>query len=158
RIDARHREDGSVMETLASAAARTTLTGLSRGAPAGHDEIALDRIGALGLRVPAEDLMLPVMTVSETAFAHNLEIINRYAAEQDVSLCPHGKTMMVPQLLETALAGSRVVGLCAATVPQAAVMAACGAPAVFVVNQIVGRTNLQRFADMIRNHPATRFL
>jgi len=66
--------------------------------------------------------------------------------------------MMAPQLLERVLRGSRTVGLCAATTQQAAVMAACGARNVFIANQVVGRANLQKLAQLVREYPEARFL
>jgi D-serine dehydratase len=143
---------------LVQLAAESEVNGFYRGMPAAFDAIPLERLGMLGLSVSNEDLSLPVLTLSETAFAHNVEIINAYAAEHDVYLCAHGKTMMAPQLLREVLAGPRTIGLCAATVSQASVMAACGAPTVFIVNQLVGRTNIARFADLIAANPDKRFL
>lgn len=143
---------------LAAIAATSLIDGKVRGMPSGVKPMTLTEVGQQGWSVPAEDLCLPILTVSDDAFAHNVATINAYAADHGLYLCAHGKTMMAPQLLARVLTGSRTVGLCAATTQQAAVMAACGAPNVFIANQVVGRANLQMLAELVREYSETRFL
>ncbi|WIY24767.1 type III PLP-dependent enzyme domain-containing protein [Parasedimentitalea psychrophila] len=136
----------------------TRVDGKSRGIPADCDAFALKDAGRFGWSVPDEDLCLPVLTVCEPTLQKNLAVMDQYAREQDVWLCPHGKTMMSPQLLAHVLAGERTLGLSAATVAQARMMAECGAPVVLLANQLVGRSNIRSFAHLMAQFPATRFL
>lgn len=143
---------------LPARAAETEINELMRGFPPGQRAMQLTDIGALGWSIPAEDVCLPVLTVSDEAFEHNVAVINDYAAEHGLKICAHGKTMMAPQLLARVLRGRQTLGLCAATTQQAAVMAACGAANVLIANQVIGRANIAKLGDLARRYTETRFL
>jgi D-serine dehydratase len=150
--------DTPALRDLAVRAADTEINELVRGFPPGQPAIALHDVGALRWSIPAEDVCLPVLTVGEAAFDHNIAVINDYAAEHGLKICAHGKTMMAPQLLARVLRGRQTLGLCGATSQQAAVMAACGAPNVLIANQIIGRANIAKLGDLARRYAQTRFL
>jgi D-serine deaminase-like pyridoxal phosphate-dependent protein len=113
RIDARHRGLGAVA-----------------------DGVAVGAVGTLGLAIG--DLALPVLALREPALAHNLETMRRWCAERGLSLAPHGKTAMAPQLIRRQL-DAGAWGMTAATVQQVGVMRAAGARRVILANQLVGR-------------------
>src|SRR5215211_7921666 len=120
RIDARHRGLGAVAEG-----------------------VAVGAIGAQGLGIA--DLALPLLVLREPALAHNLETMQRWCAERGLSLAPHGKTAMAPQLVRRQL-DAGAWGMTAATVQQLAVMRAAGARRVIVANEVVGAAEIAALA------------
>ena len=71
-----------------------------RGLPAqavGREHRAL---GALGLSLLAEDLPLPAAVLKDGALTHNSRWMRDFTARAGVSLCPHGKTTMAPELFQ----------------------------------------------------------
>lgn len=152
-----HR-DSQFADDLVSRAGNGVIDEFSRGFPSSHRPMPLNEVGKQGWSIPNEDVCLPVLTISDDAFAHNVATINRYAKEHGLKICAHGKTMMAPQLLARVLRGEQTVGLCAATTQQAAVMAACGAANVFIANQVIGRANLEKLAELAHRYTETRFL
>jgi D-serine dehydratase len=101
-------------------------------------------VGALGARrfdVGRGDLPLPLLALRESALAHNLRVMHEWCAERDLSLAPHGKTAMAPQLVRRQLAAG-AWGMTAATVQQVAVMRAAGATRVILANEVVGSAEL----------------
>lgn len=145
-------------EALSAVSAQSVLDGKVPGYPQHLSPGKLASLECTNWSLPDEDLCLPVLTLSETAFAHNLKVMAQYAAEQDVFLCPHGKTMMSPQLLTEVLGCQSTIGLSAATVAQARVMAETGSPVVLLANEVVGRGNIRGLAHLIGEFPNIRFI
>jgi D-serine dehydratase len=114
RVDGRHRGFGAV----------------AAGLPVGA-------LGAQGYDVGRGDLPLPLLVLRESALAHNLELMRRWCGERGLSLAPHGKTSMAPQLIRRQL-DAGAWGMTAATVQQVAVMRAAGARRVILANEVVG--------------------
>ena len=98
-------------------------------------EVAVDQVGSLGLRL--DDLALPVLALRESALANNLAVMQEWCDARGLSLAPHGKTSMAPQLIRRQLEAG-AWGMTAATVQQVAVMRAAGARRVILANQLVG--------------------
>lgn len=63
-------------------------------------------LAALDIR-RARDFLLPVLVLKESALDHNVELVARYCREHGVSLAPHGKTTMAPQLFKRQLGAVR---------------------------------------------------
>jgi D-serine dehydratase len=118
RVDGRHRGFGAV----------------AAGLPVGA-------LGAQGYDVGRGDLPLPLLVLRESALAHNLEVMRRWCAERGLSLAPHGKTSMAPQLIRRQL-DAGAWGMTAATVQQVAVMRAAGTRRVILANEVVGRAEI----------------
>jgi D-serine dehydratase len=96
------------------------------------------RVGDLGgLGHHIGDLPLPVLVLRESALADNLATMQRWCDERQVSLAPHGKTAMAPQLVRRQLE-TGAWGMTAATVQQVGVMRAAGARRVILANELVG--------------------
>jgi D-serine deaminase-like pyridoxal phosphate-dependent protein len=83
------------------------------------------------------DLALPVLTLRESALANNIAVMQAWCDSRGLSLAPHGKTSMAPQLIRRQL-DAGAWGMTAATVRQLAVMHAAGARRVILANQLVG--------------------
>jgi D-serine deaminase-like pyridoxal phosphate-dependent protein len=88
-------------------------------------------------RYRATDLPLPALLLRESAVVHNMRVMQRFCDERGLSLAPHGKTTMAPELIRRQLEAG-AWAMTAATVPQLAVMRAAGARRVIVANQLVG--------------------
>jgi D-serine deaminase-like pyridoxal phosphate-dependent protein len=113
--------------------------------------VRIGDVGAQGWSVLAGDLPFPLLTLRESALAHNLELMRAWCEARGVSLAPHGKTHLAPQLVRRQLAAG-AWGMTAATVHHIAVLRAAGARRVLLANELVGDAEVawverQRRAD-----------
>src|SRR5262245_59858098 len=69
-----------------------------KGWPRSIESADLSTVGSLRLNVFRDEFMFPVMVLAEEAVAHNIATVARFCAEHDISLAPHGKTTMSPEL------------------------------------------------------------
>jgi D-serine deaminase-like pyridoxal phosphate-dependent protein len=115
--------------------------GRHRGFGAVADGLPIGELGAQGYDVGRGDLPLPLLVLRESALAHNVRTMHGWCAERGVSLAPHGKTTMAPQLIRRQL-DAGAWGMTAATVQQVAVMRATGAERVILANQVASRAEL----------------
>lgn len=80
--------------------------------------------------------LFPVAAISAPDLDHNLAVVSRFCAERVVSLAPHGKTTMSPEIITRQLdAGAWAIT--AATASQARVMRAFGVKRVLIAHQLV---------------------
>ena len=114
--------------------------------------VTLRELGARGLNVLDGDLILPVMVLKEAALAHNIAVMAEWCAERGVSLAPHGKTTMAPQLYARQLEAG-AWGITAATVGQVRVMRAFGVPRVLMANELVQPAGLRWLAAELAADP-----
>ena len=127
---------------------QTVLDGRTKGIPGTAEPFALERIAEQGWNVLNEDLPLPLMVLKRSALDANARIFGDYLAENGLSLAPHGKTTMSPQLFAEQLANG-AWGLTAATVNQVQVMRHYGVPRVVLANQLLGKSHLHTIATEI---------
>lgn len=100
---------------------------------------------------------LPAAVVYRSRLSNNLEWMQRFAEQQGVKLCPHGKTTMTPAFFKQQLAAG-AWGLTLATVPQVAVALEAGATRILMANQLVGQANMAKISDLMRRGgPALEF-
>jgi D-serine deaminase-like pyridoxal phosphate-dependent protein len=83
------------------------------------------------------DVPLPLMILRESAVAHNERLMQDWCEAHQVSLAPHGKTSMAPDLIRRQL-GAGAWAMTAATVQQLAVMREAGARRLLLANELVG--------------------
>jgi D-serine deaminase-like pyridoxal phosphate-dependent protein len=113
-----------------------------KGWPPGAAGLPLRALGAKGWNLLAGDLDFPVLVLHERALAGNLAVMARWCEDHGVSLAPHGKTTMAPQLVDRQLrAGAWAVTV--ASVGQAAVLRRFGAGRVLLANQLVAPAGLR---------------
>ncbi len=105
-------------------------------------------VGARGLNVARGDLLLPALTLREDAVAHNVATMASWCEERGVSLAPHGKTTMAPQLFHRQMAAG-AWGMTAATAGQAAIMHEHGIRRVVIANEVVDRAGLQTVCALL---------
>jgi D-serine deaminase-like pyridoxal phosphate-dependent protein len=124
--------------------------GRHRGFGAVADGLTVEELGAQGYDLRRGDLPLPLLVLRASALEHNLRTMHGWCAERGLSLAPHGKTTMAPQLVRRQL-DAGAWGMTAATVQQLAVTRAAGARRVIVANEVVGAAEI---AALAREHAA----
>ncbi|MCW4152733.1 amino acid deaminase [Halomonas sp. 18H] len=91
---------------------------------------------------------LPAAVLHETALAHNLAWMQRFAESHGARLAPHGKTSMTPALFHRQLEAG-AWGITLATAPQCRAAFASGVLRVLMANQLVGQANMAIIADLL---------
>lgn len=107
-------------------------------------------IGSLGWNLLREDISLPVAVLYQDKLQHNLRWMQRFIAEYDMKLAPHGKTTMTPRLFEMQLQGG-AWGITLATAHQTRIAYVHGVRRVLMANQLVGRQNMAIVSDLLRD-------
>lgn len=109
-------------------------------------------VASRGWNVLAGDLMLPALVLRESALAHNLDLMRRWCGEHGVSLAPHGKTTMSPELVARQLdAGSWAIT--AATPSQVRVFRAFGVERIILANELVEPGSVRWVASELARDP-----
>ena len=123
-----------------------------RGVPPGTDGLPLDAVAAQAWR-PADGVMsLPVLTLDESAFAHNRTLMLRYARQHGAAMAPHAKTPMAPPLVAS-MVEAGAWGTTVADLRQASVMLKAGLTRLIIANETGGRGGAGRLAALIRAWP-----
>lgn len=135
---------------------QTMLDDRTKGIPGGVLPFPLAEIGAKGWNVLAEDMPLPLMVLRRSALDHNASVFKVYLETNGLSLAPHGKTTMCPQIFAEQLVNG-AWGITAATVSQVQVMHHFGVKRIILANQLLGRAHLRIVATLINADPAFDF-
>ncbi|HEX9447546.1 MAG TPA: alanine racemase [Dongiaceae bacterium] len=98
------------------------------------------------------DLAFPVAVLKKSALENNSRWMRSFIAAAGVSLAPHGKTTMAPQLFHQQIADG-CWGITVATAQQAAVAAAHGIQRILIANQLVGAANIRIVLDLLHQNP-----
>jgi Predicted amino acid aldolase or racemase len=107
--------------------------------------------------VLAEDVCLPAAVIKKSALENNIRWMQRYADARGVSLAPHGKTTMTPWIFQAQQsAGAWAIGVGSAW--QAGAAMASGVKRVLMVNQLVGKANMQAVAQLKQHYRDTDFV
>jgi len=130
----------------------TILDGRTKGIPGTTAPFALADIAGKGWNVLREDMPLPLMVLKRSALDHNAAVFGEYLVESNLSLAPHGKTTMSPQIFAEQLSHG-AWGMSAATASQVQVMHAYGVKRVVMANQLLGRANVEAIAQMLAADP-----
>src|SRR5437773_11479055 len=102
------------------------------------------------------DFMFPAMVLKESALRHNVDAMAALCKHLDLSLAPHGKTTMAPQLFQMQLdAGAWAVT--AATTWQVRVWRAFGANRVILANELVEPASIRWMAAELQRDPEFEF-
>jgi D-serine dehydratase len=116
------------------------LDGTVKGVPPGA-RLTLAGIGAAGWNVLRGELPLPLAVIRQEPLLRNARWMAEFAAANGLSLCPHGKTTMAPQLWSLQLAEG-AWGITVATLQQLEVARRFGVKRVIWANQPVGRLSV----------------
>lgn len=88
---------------------------------------------------------LPMLVLHEPALRQNIQAMARYCAARGVSLCPHAKTTMAPEVFLRQLEAG-AWGLTAATIDQVRVYRAFGVARVLLANELVDPVGIRWLA------------
>lgn len=106
-------------------------------------------VAANGWNILRGDVPLPVLAIREDAVAANIATMKAWCATHDVSLAPHGKTTMSPELFRRQLdAGAWAITVAHAA--QGRVCAAFGIPRVLIANEVVEPAAVRWIGDAQR--------
>jgi D-serine deaminase-like pyridoxal phosphate-dependent protein len=110
-------------------------------------------------RPPLHDagLSYPLLTLREPALAHNIDAMAAYCAAAGVSLAPHGKTMMAPQLAARQLAAG-AWGITVATPGQLQTYHAFGISRLLLANELVDPAAISWLASELNSDPGLEVL
>jgi D-serine dehydratase len=127
---------------------RTPIDWHAKGFPALTVPIAAGEVALQGWNLFDGRFLLPTMVVRETALEHNIRLIADYCAATGVSLAPHGKTTMSPDIFWRQLeAGAWAMTL--ATPWQARVAATVGVPRIILANEITDPAGIDWLASTL---------
>lgn len=101
--------------------------------------------------------LFPVAAISAPDLNHNLAVVSRFCAEQGVSLAPHGKTTMSPEIIARQLAAG-AWAVTAATASQARLMRAFGVQRVLIAHHLVDPAAVRWAFDELGADPQAEIL
>lgn len=99
----------------------------------------------------------PLLALDEAALAHNLGTMADWCARHGMSLAPHGKTTMAPQLFARQLELG-AWGITAANVSQTRLYRAFGVSRVLLANELVDPAGIRWVAGELDRDPGFEFL
>jgi len=103
--------------------------------------------------VLADEVPLPVAVIRQPALDNNLRWMSAFARHHGLSLAPHGKTTMSPELMAMQIQHG-AWGMTAANPFHAALYAQWGIVRIIIANQIVGRRSMDALIGLMRDHPS----
>ncbi|MBG9811225.1 alanine racemase [Bacillus endophyticus] len=93
------------------------------------------------------ELDTPALLIDKDIMLSNLKYIQDYANEQGVNLRPHTKTHKMPKLAKLQ-EEMGAIGIAVAKVGEAEVMANNGLKDIFIANEIVGKSKIERIRKL----------
>ena len=103
-----------------------------------------------------EQIPLPGAVIMHSALEHNADWMQDFLRAENVSIAPHGKTTMAPQLFDLQLSRG-AWGISVATTQQLKVCRHFGVARVLMANQPVGATDIQYIAEELVRDSAFEF-
>ena len=110
-----------------------------KGVPAYAGTMRLDAVPSKAWRLLEGDVPLPAAVIRKARLDANNAWMSGFLAANGLSIAPHGKTTMAPQLFAMQLAAG-AWAITVATTQQMAVCRTFGVPRVVIANQPIGRT------------------
>jgi D-serine deaminase-like pyridoxal phosphate-dependent protein len=110
----------------------------TKGLPLDKKTTSLAQLVAGRHRLDVAGFSFPIMTLTESALANNVEALAAFSRTRGVELAPHGKTTMAPQLFERQL-DAGAWGITAATIDHVLVYRRFGVRRILLANELVDR-------------------
>lgn len=132
------------------------LPGTLKGLPGCAEGRPLSALGSMNLSLLKGDLPLPAAVLKQSALDHNSAWMRSFVERAGVSLCPHGKTTMAPQLFQRQF-DDGAWGITAATAAHVRTYRRFGVPRIILANQLIGRANIALVFDEIEADPEFDF-
>lgn len=126
-----------------------------KGWPAGQPPLTRGQVERCGWNVLQGDLPLPLAVLRQSALRHNLRWMRDFCAQRGLSLAPHGKTTMSPELWQMQL-DAGAWGITFATVFQAAMGVRNGVRRLIIANQVIQQAELAALALLHAQQPGLR--
>ena len=109
-------------------------------------------IAVQGWNVLHADTSFPVAVLKTSSLKHNLDWMRRFCERHNVSLAPHGKTTMSPQLFGAQLANG-AWGITLASATQVQVAHRFGVRRVLLANQLVAPADIKAILALLHGDP-----
>lgn len=127
---------------------RQRLDWRAKGLPLIDGSMAAEAVREAGWNLFDGRFPLPTMVILEDALEHDIALLAGFVRERGISLAPHGKTTMCPQIWQRQVeAGAWAVTV--ATAWQAAVAASVGVSRILVANEIVDEAGIAWLAGAL---------
>jgi D-serine deaminase-like pyridoxal phosphate-dependent protein len=120
--------------------------------PVSHEPVRVSTVGDQGWNALEPPFQLPIMVIKDQALGHNIKTMAEYARARSVSLAPHAKTPLSPQIAARQLAAG-AWGLTVANVHQARVLRSVGAQRLLLANEVVDQSSAVWLAQEINKDP-----
>ena len=117
-----------------------------------QDAMRQGAISVQGWNVLRGDTSFPVAILRESRLRHNLDWMRAFCERRGVSLAPHGKTTMSPQLFGAQLANG-AWGITLASATQVQVAHRFGVRRVLLANQLVARADIAAVLALLHGDP-----
>lgn len=117
---------------------------------------SLSSIGAQPINLLKGDVPMPVAVINEARLEHNITWMSKFAAHHGISLCPHGKTTMAPQIFQRQL-DAGAWGITAATACHVRTYRQFGVSRIVLANQLTGTANINMVVDELISDPTFDF-
>jgi D-serine dehydratase len=113
-------------------------------------------VGKRGWNLLSGDLSLPQLVLKQDELDHNVALMARYCERHGVSLAPHAKTTMAPEIVARQL-DAGAWGITVANVEQAVALRELDAPNVLLANELADPASLRAYATLATEGPSTYF-
>ncbi|SNX63688.1 D-serine deaminase-like pyridoxal phosphate-dependent protein [Streptomyces sp. TLI_55] len=128
-----------------------------KGLPPDADGLTVGELTAQRRNLFTDGFTTPVLALSAERLAHNLRLMETYAARHGLAFAPHGKTSMAPQLFRRQIEHG-AWGITLAVPHQVRVARAYGVQRVFLANELTDPAALRWIAGELESDPAFRFI
>jgi D-serine dehydratase len=128
------------------------IDGQYKAFPAPAPPVPIGSAGTQGWNALQPPFSTPVMVLKDRALRHNIGLMASYCSAHGLSLAPHTKTPLAPQIADRQLAAG-AWALTVADVPQARVQRAAGAQRLLIANQIADAAAAEWIAHQLDSDP-----
>jgi hypothetical protein len=142
---------GDAFEALAA----HTLTAAIKGIPPQAGKIELGAVGRQGWNLLQGDLPFPLAVLSRSALEHNSRWMRTFIETNKLSIAPHGKTTMAPQLFRRQMEDG-AWAITVATLQQLMVCRRFGFDRLLIANELIGRASSMSSSASWRAGPSSR--
>lgn len=125
--------------------------------PLDGEDPAVSDVGLRGWHALAGELCFPVLVLRDSALQHNIELMSRFCESHHVSLAPHAKTPLSPQIAARQIAAG-AWGISVATIHQARVMRRMGVRRILLASQLLEERPLAWVAGELLNDSSFDFI
>lgn len=128
-----------------------------KGWPSRRESSDLDEIVREQPNLFRDGFLFPVASISRTDLDHNIATVARFCAENGVSLAPHAKTTMSPEIIDRQLAAG-AWAITAATASQAQVFRRFGVKRIVIAHEVVDPGAVRWIADELTHDAETEII